>query len=105
MYVSLKVSFLEDLNYIINAGKISNMFENEELDSIVMRVGTFAEQLTCIEDRKYLLSLFQRVLFCVLILSSCHVSAKGGVGEEGEGESPHPARAPMLWSGRLGRSA
>uniref|UniRef100_A0A8I6AN36 Dynein axonemal heavy chain 14 n=1 Tax=Rattus norvegicus TaxID=10116 RepID=A0A8I6AN36_RAT len=54
------VSFLEDLNYIINAGKISNMFENEELDSIVMRVRTFAEQSSCMDDRKYLLSLFQK---------------------------------------------
>lgn len=67
MCVSLKVSFLEDLNYIINAGKISNMFENEELDSIVMRVRTFAEQSSCMDDRKYLLSLFQKVLFCVLV--------------------------------------
>ncbi|XP_031192756.1 dynein heavy chain 14, axonemal isoform X3 [Mastomys coucha] len=54
------VSFLEDLNYIINAGNISNMFENEELDSIVMRVRTFAEQSTCIDDRKCLLSLFEK---------------------------------------------
>lgn len=69
------VSFLEDLNYIINAGKISNMFENEELDSIVMRVGTFAEQLTCIEDRKYLLSLFQRRVSKNLHI--CMISATG----------------------------
>ncbi|XP_076770738.1 dynein axonemal heavy chain 14 [Arvicanthis niloticus] len=54
------VSFLEDLNYIINAGKIFNMFENEELDSIVMRTRTLAEQPSCIDDRKYLLSLFQK---------------------------------------------
>ncbi|KAL1769801.1 dynein heavy chain 14, axonemal, partial [Sigmodon hispidus] len=60
LYVSLKASFLEDLNYIINGGKVANMFENEELDSIVMRIRTFAEQSNLRDDRKYLLSVFQK---------------------------------------------
>jgi hypothetical protein len=28
-----------------------------------------------------------------------------GVGERGEGESPRPARVPVLWAGRCGRTA
>ncbi|KAL6037086.1 hypothetical protein STEG23_030201, partial [Scotinomys teguina] len=55
-----QASFLEDLNYIVNGGKVSNMFENEELDSIIMRIRTFAEQSNFVDDRKYLLSLFQK---------------------------------------------
>lgn len=39
------------------------MFENEELDSIVLRMRTFVEQSNFMDDRKYLLSLFQKVLF------------------------------------------
>lgn len=76
MYVSLKASFLEDLNYIVNGGKIANMFENEELDSIIMRIRTFADQSDFIDDRKYLLSVFQKVLFCVLTLSNCYGKVK-----------------------------
>nr|XP_042114676.1 dynein axonemal heavy chain 14 isoform X2 [Peromyscus maniculatus bairdii] len=55
-----QASFLEDLNYIVNGGKIANMFENEELDSIIMRIRTFADQSDFIDDRKYLLSVFQK---------------------------------------------
>lgn len=39
------------------------MFENEELDSIVLRMRTFVDQSNFMDDRKYLLSLFQKVLF------------------------------------------
>ncbi|XP_060221083.1 dynein axonemal heavy chain 14 [Meriones unguiculatus] len=63
-----QASFLEDLNYIINAGKVSNMFENEELDSIILRIRTFAEQPGSIDDRKYLLDLFQK-----RVLKNLHV--------------------------------
>ncbi|KAH0513658.1 Dynein heavy chain 14, axonemal [Microtus ochrogaster] len=55
-----QASFLEDLNYIINGGKVATLFENEELNSIVMRMRTFAEQSNFMDDRKYLLSLFQK---------------------------------------------
>lgn len=39
------------------------MFENEELDSIVLRMRTFVDKSNFMDDRKYLLSLFQKVLF------------------------------------------
>lgn len=39
------------------------MFENEELDSIVLRMRSFVDQSNFMDDRKYLLSLFQKVLF------------------------------------------
>ncbi|XP_051041734.1 dynein axonemal heavy chain 14 [Phodopus roborovskii] len=55
-----QASFMEDLNYIINGGKVSNMFENEELDSIIMRIRAFAEQSNFMDNRKYLLALFQK---------------------------------------------
>nr|XP_048295519.1 dynein axonemal heavy chain 14 [Myodes glareolus] len=55
-----QASFLEDLNYIINGGKVATMFENEELDSIVLRMRTFVDQSNFMDDRKYLLSLFQK---------------------------------------------
>ena len=36
----------------------------------------------------------------------CGNKIKGGPGEEGEGEDPHPARVPpILWSVRHGRAA
>lgn len=74
--VSRKTSFIEDLNYIINGGKVSNMFENEELDSIVMRIRAFTEHSNVMDDRKYLLTLFQKVLFCISTLSNCHGKLK-----------------------------
>lgn len=46
------------------------MFENEELDSIVLRMRTFVEQSNFMDDRKYLLSLFQKVLF----VSQLHIA-------------------------------
>uniref|UniRef100_A0A8C5LFK9 Dynein, axonemal, heavy chain 14 n=1 Tax=Jaculus jaculus TaxID=51337 RepID=A0A8C5LFK9_JACJA len=56
-------SFLVDLNYIINSGKIPNLFENEELDSIVMRLRAFAEQYSYADDRNFLLKFFQKRVF------------------------------------------
>ncbi|ERE72969.1 dynein heavy chain 14, axonemal-like protein [Cricetulus griseus] len=56
----LQESFMEDLNYIVNGGKAASMFENEELDSIVMRIRNFVEHSDLMDDKKYLLTLFQK---------------------------------------------
>lgn len=47
------------------------MFENEELDSIVMRMRTFAEQSNFMDDRKYLLFIVPEGTVCVST-SHCH---------------------------------
>lgn len=62
---------MEDLNYIVNGGKAASMFENEELDSIVMRIRNFVEHSDLMDDKKYLLTLFQKVLFWNSTLSNC----------------------------------
>ncbi|XP_069879248.1 LOW QUALITY PROTEIN: dynein axonemal heavy chain 14 [Dipodomys merriami] len=56
-------SFLEDLNYIINLGKIPDLFESEELDSITVRIRCYAEQFGYVDDRRTLLSFFQKRIF------------------------------------------
>jgi hypothetical protein len=76
MYVSPKESFLEDLSFIINAGKIIELFENEELDSVAMRIRSVAEQSGYMDNRQSLLSFFQKVFFCGSALSNCHVKLK-----------------------------
>ncbi|XP_063093605.1 dynein axonemal heavy chain 14 [Cavia porcellus] len=53
-------SFLEDLNSIVNLGKIPHLFENEELDSIIVRIRSLALQSGYTDDRKSLLSFFQK---------------------------------------------
>ncbi|KAM6166251.1 LOW QUALITY PROTEIN: dynein axonemal heavy chain 14 [Erethizon dorsatum] len=53
-------SFLEDLNCIVNLGKIPRLFENEELDSIIVRIRSLALQSGYTDDRKSLLSFFQK---------------------------------------------
>ncbi|KAM9212758.1 dynein axonemal heavy chain 14 [Dugong dugon] len=54
-------TFLEDLNCIFNSGKIPDLFENEELDSIAQRIRYLAEQAGYTDnDRESLLSFFQK---------------------------------------------
>ncbi|XP_066216240.1 dynein axonemal heavy chain 14 [Saccopteryx leptura] len=53
-------AFLEDLNSILNLGKIPDIFENEELDSLVLRIRSLTEQTSYIESRQALLSVFQK---------------------------------------------
>ncbi|XP_057583181.1 dynein axonemal heavy chain 14 [Hippopotamus amphibius kiboko] len=55
--------FLEDLNSIVNLGKIPDWFENEELDSIALRIRTLAEQSGYVDDRQALLSFFQKRIY------------------------------------------
>ncbi|XP_062938980.1 dynein axonemal heavy chain 14 [Cynocephalus volans] len=53
-------SFLEDLKCIVNSRKIPDLFENEELDSIAIRIRSLAEQSGRMDDRQSLLSFFQK---------------------------------------------
>ncbi|KAF6274521.1 dynein axonemal heavy chain 14 [Rhinolophus ferrumequinum] len=53
-------AFLEDLNSILNLGRIPDVFENEELDSVALRIKSLAEQFGYIDDRQALLSFFQK---------------------------------------------
>ncbi|XP_039091728.1 dynein heavy chain 14, axonemal [Hyaena hyaena] len=53
-------SFLEDLNAILNSQKILDLFEDEELGSIVLRFRSFAEQSGSVDNRQALLALFQK---------------------------------------------
>ncbi|XP_043340601.1 dynein axonemal heavy chain 14 [Cervus canadensis] len=52
--------FMEDLNSIINLGKIPDLFENEELDAIALRLRSLAEQSGYVDNRQILLSFFQK---------------------------------------------
>ncbi|XP_011804361.1 PREDICTED: dynein heavy chain 14, axonemal-like, partial [Colobus angolensis palliatus] len=56
-------SFLEDLNYIINSGRIPDLFENVELDSIAMKIRSLTEQSGHMDNRQSLLSLFQKRIY------------------------------------------
>nr|XP_023488506.1 dynein heavy chain 14, axonemal isoform X2 [Equus caballus] len=56
-------SFLEDLNGILNLGKMPDLFENEELDSIALRIRSLAEQSGYIDNRQSLLSFFQKRIY------------------------------------------
>lgn len=74
---SSKESLLEDLNSILNLGKIPDMFENEELDSIALRIRPLAEQSGYIDNKQALFLFFQKVLFFHgLGLSNCPVNLK-----------------------------
>ncbi|XP_030893747.1 dynein heavy chain 14, axonemal, partial [Leptonychotes weddellii] len=53
-------SFLEDLNNILNLRNILDLFENEELDSIALRMRSFAQQSGSIDNRQSLLAFFQK---------------------------------------------
>ncbi|ELK08885.1 Dynein heavy chain 14, axonemal [Pteropus alecto] len=53
-------ALLEDLNSILNLGKIPDMFENEELDSIALRIRPLAEQSGYMDNRQALFSFFQK---------------------------------------------
>lgn len=55
-------ALLEDLNSILNLGKIPDMFENEELDSIALRIRPLAEQSGYMDNRQALFSFFQKNL-------------------------------------------
>ncbi|PNI31621.1 DNAH14 isoform 16, partial [Pan troglodytes] len=56
-------SFLEDLNYIINSGRIPDLFENVELDSIAMKIRYLTEQSGHMDNRQSLLSFFQKRIY------------------------------------------
>ncbi|XP_004439654.1 PREDICTED: dynein heavy chain 14, axonemal [Ceratotherium simum simum] len=56
-------SFLEDLNGILNLGKMPDLFENEELDSIALRIRSLAEHSGYIDNRQSLLSFFQKRIY------------------------------------------
>uniref|UniRef100_A0A2K6F430 Dynein axonemal heavy chain 14 n=1 Tax=Propithecus coquereli TaxID=379532 RepID=A0A2K6F430_PROCO len=53
-------SLMEDLKCIINSGRIPDLFENEELDSIAVKIKSLPEQFGRMDDRQSLLSLFQK---------------------------------------------
>lgn len=53
---------MEDLNNVLNMRKVLDLFENEELDSIVLRMRSFVEQSGYIDNRQSLLAFFQKVL-------------------------------------------
>ena len=76
MYVFPKELFMEDLNSIIDLGKIPDLFENEELDAIALRLRSLAEESGYVDNRQILLSFFQKVHFCGLPLSNCHIKLK-----------------------------
>lgn len=67
---------MEDLNSIINLGKIPDLFENEELDAIALKLRALAEQSGYVDNRQALLLFFQKVHFCGLPLSNCHIKLK-----------------------------
>ena len=52
MYVLPKELFMEDLNSIINLGKIPDLFENEELDAIALKLRALAEQSGYVDNRQ-----------------------------------------------------
>ncbi|XP_054190325.1 dynein axonemal heavy chain 14 isoform X2 [Homo sapiens] len=56
-------SFLEDLNYIISSGRIPDLFENVELDSIAMKIRYLTEQSGHMDNRQSLLSFFQKRIY------------------------------------------
>ncbi|XP_011359187.1 dynein heavy chain 14, axonemal [Pteropus vampyrus] len=56
-------ALLEDLNSILNLGKIPDMFENEELDSIALRIRPLAEQSGYMDNRQALFSFFQKRIY------------------------------------------
>ncbi|XP_032694671.1 dynein heavy chain 14, axonemal [Lontra canadensis] len=56
---SKQESFLEDLNSILNLKKILYLFENEELDSIALKMRS-AEQSGYMDNRQSLLAFFQK---------------------------------------------
>uniref|UniRef100_A0A8C6E8C9 Dynein axonemal heavy chain 14 n=1 Tax=Moschus moschiferus TaxID=68415 RepID=A0A8C6E8C9_MOSMO len=55
--------FMEDLNSIINLGKIPDLFENEELDAIALKLRSLAEQSGYIDNRQALLLFFQKRIY------------------------------------------
>ncbi|XP_037593658.1 dynein heavy chain 14, axonemal isoform X1 [Cebus imitator] len=56
-------SFLEDLNYIINSGRIPDLFENDELDSIAIKLRSVTEQPGYMDNRQSLLLFFQKRIY------------------------------------------
>ncbi|KAM5302059.1 dynein axonemal heavy chain 14 [Glossophaga mutica] len=58
----------EDLNSIISLEKIPDMFENEELDSLVLKIRSVAEQTSYVDSREDLFSFFQK-----RILKNLHI--------------------------------
>ncbi|XP_003791058.1 dynein heavy chain 14, axonemal [Otolemur garnettii] len=55
--------FMEDLNCIINLGRILDLFENDELDSIAKHIKSLDEQFDHVDDRQFLLSFFQKRIY------------------------------------------
>ncbi|KAM5238846.1 dynein axonemal heavy chain 14 [Ctenodactylus gundi] len=56
-------SILEDLQYVISLARIPDMFENEELDSVALRVRSSALRAGYADDRKSLLLFFQKRVY------------------------------------------
>ncbi|CAK7310997.1 Dynein axonemal heavy chain 6 [Vulpes lagopus] len=56
-------AFLENLNNILNMRKVLDLFENEELDSIALRMRSFVEQSGYIDNRQSLLAFFQKRIY------------------------------------------
>lgn len=75
IYGSPKEALLEDLNSIISLGKLPDVFENEELDSLLLKIRSVAEQTSYMDSKEALFSFFQKVPFlCVgFITLSCQV--------------------------------
>ncbi|XP_053515524.1 dynein axonemal heavy chain 14 [Artibeus jamaicensis] len=61
-------ALLEDLNSIISLGKIPEMFEKEELDSLVLKIRSITEQTSYMDGREALFSFFQK-----RILKNLHI--------------------------------
>nr|XP_051677372.1 dynein axonemal heavy chain 14 isoform X4 [Oryctolagus cuniculus] len=56
-------SLLEDLNCIVNSRKIPDLFEDAELDNIVIRTRPFVKEPGYVDDRQSLLVLFQKKVY------------------------------------------
>nr|KAF6399683.1 dynein axonemal heavy chain 14 [Molossus molossus] len=53
-------AFLEDLNSILNLGKVPDIFENEELNSLTLKIRSLAELTEHTDSRQTVLSFFQK---------------------------------------------
>ncbi|XP_058525212.1 dynein axonemal heavy chain 14 isoform X2 [Ochotona princeps] len=54
---------LEDLNCLVNSRKMPDLFENEELDNIIIRIRTLVKDPGYVDDRQSLLALFQKKVY------------------------------------------
>ncbi|XP_016076637.1 PREDICTED: dynein heavy chain 14, axonemal [Miniopterus natalensis] len=56
-------AFLEDLNSILNLGKVPDIFEKEELDSLALKIRSLPEQSCYFDNRQTVLSFFQKRIY------------------------------------------